>query len=103
MSSISVFLIVKNNEPKHETKQSQETFEHASVSVSIFSNIPKYKVKSKFLCPDKPTIPFDELLTLFLRYHYKQNLSINLNMLILLIFLDAYVVINIQNDLCDVS
>ena len=67
MSSISVLWLWKKNEPKHETKQSQVTSEHASVSVSIFSNVPEYKVKSKFLCTDKPTILFDELLTLFLK------------------------------------
>ena len=66
----------------------------------MYQNI---RLNLDFLCPDKPTILFDELLILFLKYLYKQNLSIKLNMLILLIFLDAYVVINIQNDLCDVS
>ena len=76
----------KQFESKDETKQWQVTSEHASVSVSIFFNVLEYKVKSRFLCIDKPTILFDELLTLLLKYHYKQNLSIKLNMLILLIF-----------------
>ncbi len=76
----------KQFESKDETKQSQVTSEHASVAVSIFLNVLEYKVKSRFSCIDKPTILFDELLTLLLKYHYEQNLSIKLNMLILLIF-----------------
>ena len=71
------FALLKQMKSKDETKQLQITSEHVPVSVSIFSNVPEYKVKSKFLCTDKPTILFDELLTLFLKYHYKQNLSIN--------------------------
>jgi hypothetical protein len=52
-----VFLIVKKKlESKDETKQSQVTSEPVSVSVSIFSNVPECKVKSIFLCTDKPTI-----------------------------------------------
>jgi hypothetical protein len=51
-----VFDCEKKFEPKDETKQSQVTSENTSVSVSIFSNVPEYKVKSRFLCPDKPTI-----------------------------------------------
>ncbi len=61
--------MLKKIETKDNEKKLQIVSEHVPLSVTIFSNVPKYDVKPILICDSNPKTLIKQFVQLFSIYH----------------------------------